>query len=121
MVVAFSVKAPRSVEVAAAQNQVPIYSSTIIYRLMDDIRSRVIALLPPIIETKVVGEATILQLFDISVKGKLTKKIAGCRVTNGVVDKSKIAKVIRNGATVHEGNTNITKLLTKTYTLSQAH
>ena len=61
MVVAFSVKTPRSVEMAAAQNQVPIYSSPIIYEIMDEIRNRVIAMLPTTIEKKVTGEATVLQ------------------------------------------------------------
>lgn len=103
MVVAFSVKTPRGVETAAAQNQVPIYSSSIIYEIMDEIRNRVIAMLPSIIEKKVTGEATVLQIFDIQVKAKKTKKVAGCRVTNGLVEKSRAARVVRNGEIVHEG------------------
>lgn len=103
MVVAFSVCTPRSVEVKAAQNGVPLYSSAIIYRLMDDIRARIIALLPVIIEKRVTGEATVLQLFDIQIKAKQTMKVAGCRVTNGLVEKSKKARVLRDGTTIHEG------------------
>jgi translation initiation factor IF-2 len=70
---------------------------------MDDIKGRVVALLPVVIETRVTGEATVLQLFDIHLKAKQIKKVAGCRVVNGVVDKSKLARVVRNGATIHEG------------------
>jgi len=70
---------------------------------MDDIKSRVVALLPIVIETRVTGEATVLQLFDIHLKAKQIKKVAGCRVVNGVVDRSKFARVIRNGVAIHEG------------------
>lgn len=103
IIVAFSVKTPRSVETVAAQNHVPIYSSKIIYRIMDEVRDRVTALLPCTYETKVTGEATVLQLFDIHLKGKTTKKIAGCRVSNGTVEKSKGARVVRNGQVIYEG------------------
>jgi translation initiation factor IF-2 len=95
--------ASRSIQNNAVQNGVPICTSDIIYRLVDDIRERVIALLPVIVETKVTGEATILQLFDINLKQKQTMKIAGCRVTNGVVEKQKYARVVRNGNIVYDG------------------
>jgi translation initiation factor IF-2 len=103
MIVAFSVATPRAVETLAAQNGVPLYSSSIIYRVMDEIKSRVTALLPAIIETKVTGEATVLQLFDIRLKDKQTKKVAGCRVVNGILEKAKNVRVIRNGAMIHKG------------------
>lgn len=102
-IVGFSVSTPRSIETLAAQNGVPICTSNIIYRLVEDIRARVTALLPVIIETKVTGEATVLQLFDIQLKGKQIKKIAGCRVTNGLVEKSKFARVVRGGVVIYEG------------------
>jgi len=102
-IVGFSVSASRSIQSLAAQNEVSICLSDIIYRLMDDIKGRVVTLLPVVIETRVTGEATVLQLFDIHLKAKQIKKVAGCRVVNGVVDKSKLARVVRNGATIHEG------------------
>ena len=70
---------------------------------MDVVRERVTALLPVIMETKVTGEATILQLFDINLKQKQTMKIAGCRVTNGVIEKQKFARVLRNGNIIFDG------------------
>jgi translation initiation factor IF-2 len=109
IIVAFSVNTPRSVESTAAQNHVPIYSSKIIYRIMDEVRDRVTALLPCTYETKVTGEATVLQLFDIQLKGKMTKKIAGCRVSNGTIEKSKGARVVRNGQVIYEGSLDALK------------
>jgi translation initiation factor IF-2 len=103
MIVAFSVKAPRAVEAIAAQNHVPIYSSPIIYQIMDEVKMRMISILPAVIEKRVTGEATVLQLFDIHLKGKKIKKVAGCRVTNGLIQRSKMARVSRDGQILHEG------------------
>jgi translation initiation factor IF-2 len=103
MVVAFSVNTPRAVEGIAASNNIPLYSSTIIYRVMEEIRNRVIALLPPVIEQKVTGEANVLQLFDIHIKSRHTKQVAGCRVINGLVEMSRHGRVVRDGITIHEG------------------
>ena len=105
--IAFSVKVPRPVEAEAHAQHVPVLASSVIYKLMDDVTARVAALLPPIIEKRVTGEATVLQLFDISLKGKKTTQVGGCRVTNGVVEKSKFARVMRNGEVVHEGKFRI--------------
>jgi len=102
-IIAFSVNTPRSVQSEASSQQVPILSSTIIYRLMETVKERVAALLPPVIERRVTGEATVLQIFEIHIKSRQTMKVAGCRVTNGLVEKSKLARVVRNGETVHEG------------------
>lgn len=103
MVVAFSVSIPRSIQSIASQNGVVVHMSDIIYRVMDHIQDCVVSMLPCTYETKVVGEATVIQLFDIHMKGKITKKIAGCRVGNGVVEKTCTARVIREGQVIHEG------------------
>lgn len=103
MIVAFSVKASKQIQSAAAQKNVTILSSGIIYKLMDDVKEHVIKLLPVIIEKKVTGEAQVLQMFDIQAK-KQVVKVAGCRVTNGMVERSKQARVIRNGQNIHEGS-----------------
>ncbi|KAK0225101.1 translation initiation factor IF-2 [Armillaria nabsnona] len=115
-VVAFSVKVSKPIEAIAIQNQVPICSSGIIYRLVDDITARVVDLLPKIYETRVTGEATILQLFDISLKGGVTRKVAGSRVISGLVEKNKTAKVVRNGKVIHEGTVDTMRIMKKEVT-----
>jgi translation initiation factor IF-2 len=102
-VVAFNVKTPKNVEVEAAAHKISLISSPIIYRLMEDVRAQVIELLPTIRETKVTGEATILQLFDINVRNNVTKKIAGCRGRNGTLLKNQHIRVMRQGVCMHEG------------------
>ncbi|KZT68177.1 initiation factor 2 [Daedalea quercina L-15889] len=116
VIVAFSVGVPRPVQSAAASQHVPWITSTIIYRLMDDVKAKVIELLPPIVERRVTGEANVLQLFDIHIKSRQTMKVAGCRVTNGVVEKNKMAQVIRSGETIYEGRVETLKHLKRDVT-----
>lgn len=104
-IVGFNVKAPSSVLKAASKPvAVSVYTSPIIYRLVDTIRAAVADLLPKTTETRVHGEALVQQLFEISVKGrKEPKKVAGCKVGNGVFQKARKARVIRNGEVLFTG------------------
>ncbi|KAH9005183.1 hypothetical protein EDB86DRAFT_2882080 [Lactarius hatsudake] len=90
-IIAFAVPVPRSAVAAAAAQSIPIVSQ------------RVANLLPSVYEKRVSGEAAVLQIFDIKLTGGRTKTIAGCRVTKGIVEKSKKVQVVRNGVVVHEG------------------
>lgn len=95
MIIGFSVKAPKSVQNHAAKSNVPIHLESVIYRLIETVRAKVAALLPPIVETRVLGEATVLQIFSIAIKGKESASIAGCRVSNGVINRHDHIRVLR--------------------------
>ena len=103
MIIAFSVNVSRMAGEAASQNGVPISSSNVIYSVMDEVKERVVKLLPPVVEKRVTGEANVVQIFDIGGKAKSIIKVAGCRVSNGVVEKDKRVRVLRNGEIIHEG------------------
>jgi translation initiation factor IF-2 len=93
----------------AAAAGVPIHTDTVIYRIMDEIRSRVQALLPVIIEHRVFGEAVVQQLFEV--RGKKTNiQVAGCRVTNGVIERHKPVKILRDDVEVYNGVSLISSL-----------
>ena len=68
-IIAFNVSTPRPISSSAATHGVQIHDSPIIYRLMEQVRERVIGLLPKIIETRVTGEANVLEIFEITLKG----------------------------------------------------
>lgn len=70
---------------------------------MDAVTARVIDLLPKIKETRVLGEASVLQMFDIHLKQKQVMRVAGCRVVNGLVEKEKTARVVRGGEVIFTG------------------
>lgn len=91
-------------EAAKGPTPVPIHTSPIIYRLVDTVRQATAELLPKTVETRVHGEATVQMIFEISVKGrKDPKRIAGSKVTNGVFQKARKARVVRKGEVLHTG------------------
>jgi len=75
---------------------VPLHLESVIYRLIETVRSKVAALLPPKIESRVVGEATVQQLFPVKVK-KGTVVVAGCKVSNGIINKAEKVRILRSG------------------------
>lgn len=102
-ILGFNVKAPRKIQdqvdalnkVTAGQGGVHIYSSPIIYQILEYVTSSLVKLLPPVIETRVLGEATVAQVFSINVKSRQFTNIAGCRITNGTLKRDKMVRVMR--------------------------
>ncbi|KAH7341532.1 hypothetical protein B0J17DRAFT_646974 [Rhizoctonia solani] len=102
-VVGFNVSTSPKIQQLASQQGVPLLNENIIYKLMDEIKKRVIALLPVTYEHRVLGEATVQEIFTIALKGKTTMNIAGCRVTNGIIGKHAKVRVMRDGVEVYDG------------------
>jgi translation initiation factor IF-2 len=103
MVVGFNVSAPSKIQQVAAQQGVPLLTEDVIYKLMDEIKKRVIKLLPVTYEQRVLGEATVQEIFNIALKGRNTMNIAGCRVVNGVIGKHAKVRVMREGVEIYDG------------------
>lgn len=70
---------------------------------MESVREKVAGLLPPVIEYRVTGEANIQEVFEIDLKGRKVLKVAGCRVGNGVLEKTKSIRLIRGGEIIYTG------------------
>jgi translation initiation factor IF-2 len=51
----------------------------------------------------VLGEAEIAQVFDITIKRRQNKPIAGCKIRNGTVSINAEVRVLRGGKTVFDG------------------
>lgn len=102
-VIGFNVKADKRIQAEAAKIGVPVKSYSIIYKLLEEVKDQLSDMLPPILSTQVTGEAALLQVFDINTKGRETKPVAGCRVTNGVIHKNSRVRIVRNKETIWEG------------------
>ncbi|RCH84478.1 hypothetical protein CU098_006865, partial [Rhizopus stolonifer] len=102
-VIGFNVRADKRIQAEAAKIGVPVKSYSIIYKLLEDVKDELSDMLPPIVSTQVVGEAALLQVFDINTKGRETRPVAGCRVTNGSIHKNGRVRVVRNKEIVWEG------------------
>ena len=71
----------------------------IIYNLVDDVKATMSGMLPPTLREEMLGNALILEVFNISKVGK----VAGCRVTEGVVERGAHVRLIRDNVVIHEG------------------
>jgi len=81
---------------------------SVIYRLIETVRAKTAALLPPRIETRITGEATVQQLFPITIKRKETVIVAGCRVGNGTISRNEGVRVLRGPerSQIYEGKSS---------------
>lgn len=102
-VISFNLAIDPNIGRRAEQEGVAIMDHNIIYKLIDDIKEDLSSHLPPNITHRVTGEAEVQQLFDITIKGREKMAIAGCRVRNGIIHKSRKARVIRGDKTVYDG------------------
>lgn len=104
-VIGFNVRVDKKVQHDAHLANVPIKSYNIIYKLLDDVKLTLGGLLPPIVTTQVKGEATVQQVFQIGTKGRETKPVAGCKITNGSMTKNGRVRIIRDKKQIWEGET----------------
>ncbi|CAO3700918.1 unnamed protein product [Rhizopus stolonifer] len=102
-VIGFNVKSDKKIQAEAARVGVPVKSYSVIYKLLEEVKNKLGDMLPPIITTQVVGEAAVLQVFEINIKGRETRPVAGCRVTNGAIQRNGRVRIIRNKETIWEG------------------
>ncbi|EFX04229.1 mitochondrial translation initiation factor [Grosmannia clavigera kw1407] len=82
---------------------VPLLEHSVIYHLIDEVRDRLSARLAPTVTTRVLGEAEVLQVFPINVRGRLFRNVAGCRVRNGLVTRSGRYRVLRGKEVIFDG------------------
>ena len=97
-ILGFNVRASRQARDLAEREGVEIRYYAIIYDLIDDIKGVMSGMLAPIQRETFLGNAEILQTFDISKVGR----IAGCRVVEGVVRKGARVRIIRNDVVIQE-------------------
>nr|VZI39029.1 unnamed protein product [Spirometra erinaceieuropaei] len=69
------------------QNSLLVHSHNIIYRLAEDVRSLVCERLPPMYAEEVIGEAVVLQTFEVTINRGQRQEVtvAGCRCTKGKI------------------------------------
>ncbi len=97
-ILGFNVRASKQARDLAEREGVEIRYYAIIYDLLDDIKGVLSGMLSPIQRETFLGNAEVLQVFDISKIGK----IAGCRVSDGVVRKGARVRIIREDIVVLE-------------------
>ena len=98
-IIAFNVRAHKEAREAAERAGIEIRYYNIIYDLVDDVKKVMSGLLPPTLRETMLGNAQILEIFKVSKVGN----IAGCRVTDGIVERGANVRLIRDNVVIHEG------------------
>ncbi|MBV9557407.1 MAG: translation initiation factor IF-2, partial [Pseudolabrys sp.] len=98
-IIAFNVRANKEAREAAERAGIEIRYYNIIYDLVDDVKKAMSGLLTPERRETMLGNAQILEIFTVSKVGK----IAGCRVTDGTVERGANVRLIRDNVVIHEG------------------
>ncbi|XP_072163977.1 translation initiation factor IF-2, mitochondrial-like [Diadema setosum] len=101
-VVGFNVGASKEAAELAKSKGIPLKLHDVIYRLVDDLREDLNSRLPMLDQEVVLGEATVLQPFDISM-GRRKVSVAGCRVEKGELQVRSLFKLMRGQEVIHRG------------------
>ena len=104
-IIGFNVRANAQAREAAEHDGIEIRYYNIIYNLVDDVKAAMSGMLSPELRETMLGNADILEIFNISKVGK----VAGCRVTDGVVQRGANVRLIRDNVVIHEGKLSTLK------------
>jgi len=99
IVLGFNVRANTAASLAAQNGKVDIRYYSIIYNLIDDIKSIMSGMLSPIIREIYIGSVEIREVFNVSKVGK----VAGSYVTKGVIKRGAGVRLLRDDIVVYEG------------------
>ncbi|MCF7930121.1 MAG: translation initiation factor IF-2 [Acholeplasmataceae bacterium] len=99
VIIGFNVRPTSVVKQAADAQGVEIRLYSIIYRVAEDVEAALKGMLQPTFEEIVTGQAEIRETFKVSKIGT----IAGAYVTDGVIKRDALVRVLRDGIVVYEG------------------
>ena len=99
IIIGFNVRPMAPVRNEAQVKGVEIRLYSIIYKVLEDIEAALKGMLDPVYEEVVTGQAEVRQTFKLSTVGT----IAGCYVTDGVIERNSLVRVLRDGIVIFEG------------------
>ncbi|MFL0694766.1 MAG: translation initiation factor IF-2 [Agrobacterium tumefaciens] len=98
-IIGFNVRANAQARTASERAGIEIRYYNIIYDLVDDVKAAMSGLLSPERRETFLGNAEILEVFNITKVGK----VAGCRVIEGKVERGAGVRLVRDNVVIHEG------------------
>ena len=98
IVIGFTIGSEPSAERLAERMGVEIRRYDIIYQLIDDVERGLHGMLDPVYTDVILGRAEVREIFP----SRRGVQIAGCRVTEGRINRGATVRVLRNGVVFHE-------------------
>lgn len=99
IIVGFNVRPEPKVRDMAKKNNIDIKLYTVIYDLIEDIKQALRGMLEPVYQEVIQGRAEVRDIFKVPKVGI----IAGCMVTEGVMQRGAQARLLRDNVVIHEG------------------
>ena len=99
IVIGFNVRADASARKVIEEKELDLRYYSIIYEVIDDVKSAIVGMLSPEIREEIVGLAEVRDVFRSSKLGA----IAGCMVIEGVVKRNNPIRVLRDNVVIYEG------------------
>lgn len=99
IIIGFNVRPDAKAQAASERLGLPIKTYTIIYNLVDEVSNAMKGLLEPTIREVIVGQAEVREVYNITKVGA----VAGCMVTSGKLQRSGIARIVRDSRIVYTG------------------
>ena len=99
IIIGFNVRANPQARDLAKRDGLDIRYYSVIYDVIDDIKTVLSGLLAPTLKEKYLGNAEIRNVFNITGVGK----VAGCYITDGVVKRGAKVRLLRDNVVIHEG------------------
>ncbi|MCR6585148.1 translation initiation factor IF-2 [Campylobacter insulaenigrae] len=105
IVLGFNIRPTGEIKERAKDKGVEIKTYNVIYNLLDDVKALLGGMMSPVISEEQLGQAQIRQVINVPKLGQ----IAGCMVTEGVINRGAKIRLIREGVVVFEGNVSSLK------------
>ncbi|MBZ7931816.1 translation initiation factor IF-2 [Campylobacter sp. RM12910] len=105
IVLGFNIRPTGEIKERAKDKGVEIKTYNVIYNLLDDVKALLGGMMSPIISEEQLGQAEIRQVINVPKLGQ----IAGCMVTEGVINRGAKIRLIREGVVVFEGSVSSLK------------
>lgn len=99
VVIGFNVRADAAARRAVSERDVDLHYYSVIYDLIDHVKSALTGMLAPEFEEKIIGLAEVKDVF----KSPKFGSVAGSIVTEGVVKRSQPIRVLRENVVIYEG------------------
>ena len=100
IIIGFNVKPDAVAKAKAEQEKIDMRLYRVIYQAIEDLQSALTGMLAPVYEPQNTGRAVVRQIFKASGVGT----IAGCYVTDGVIERGSRARLFRGDKQIFDGD-----------------
>jgi len=99
VIIGFNVRADAGARKLAEHNGIDIRYYNIIYDAVDEVKAAMSGMLAPEKRETTIGQVEVRQVFRVPKVGA----VAGCMVTDGLVKRTSMVRVLRNNVVIHDG------------------